>query len=107
TLWMPTAHSVWVVVQDPDTHNTGLAQVEVETGRSTLLTEVAQGWAGRTFGVEIAPDGSAVYLLLEAADHPPEIWHLRKGVHEPQRLCSLNPALTEVALGTSRLVEWR
>lgn len=98
-------NSVQFVVRDPGSKNEGLARLDMDTGQGTLLTEFAKTCAGGILGQEMAQDGSW-YFVAEAADHPAEIWCIRGDDTVAQRLCSLNPNLGNVTLGTSRLVEW-
>lgn len=106
-MWMPTAGAIWQLIRDRHAKNVGLVAVEIEIGKTTLLTEAAQGLAQWAFGVEVAPDGSAIYAALETADHPAEIWRLRADGSEQRRLYALNPSLDHAAAGTGRLIEWR
>lgn len=98
-------NSVQFVIRDPGSKNEGLARLDMDTGQGTVLTEFAKTCAGGILGQEMAQDGSW-YFVAEAADHPTEIWRIRGDNSAAQRLCSINPNLGNVTLGTSRLVEW-
>jgi dipeptidyl aminopeptidase/acylaminoacyl peptidase len=93
------------VVSDPATKNTGLARVSTDGGPSELLFELPKTLGKNLYAMEVAPDGSSVYLLLEAADHPTELWRVEGAT--PRKLLSLNPELDGVRLGKSRLIEYR
>ncbi len=105
--WQTEHGAVLQLIQQPQTKNLLLTTLNLASGQTEVLAELAKGYTSGPHGMEVAPDGSAVYLLLEAVDHPPELWQFRDGFRKVQRLVSLNPALDEIALGTSRLVTWR
>lgn len=57
--------------------------------------------------MEVTADGSTAYVVLQAAEHPPELWYIDGASDGTRRLLALNPDLDAVALGTSRLIEYR
>ena len=105
--WQTEHGAVLQLIQQPQTKDLLLMALNLASGQTEVLAESAKGYTAGPHGMEVAPDGSAIYLLLGAVDHPPELWQFRDGFRKAQRLVSLNPALDEVALGTSRLVTWR
>lgn len=113
--WRATGGALLLVVMHAETKHTGLASVDPATGQAVLLAQ----WEKRpmlywSFGAEASSDGTAVYLFLQGAEHPPEVWACTVAVQDgsdggclrAQRLLSLNPRLEDVALGNVRLVEW-
>jgi len=106
TLRWPDVHSVGALVRHPTSKQTGLACVDLETGEAMLLAAFSQRCWG-PFETEVAQDGATCYLTTEAADHPHEIWSVTLDRPAPERLCSLNPSLKDVALGKATLVEYR
>jgi len=107
-LWCPAGdEGLLLVTRDARTKNMGLARVEPASGTGSVLVEVEAHWQGETFGVEALADGSGCYLLLEAAHHPPEVWHVSITNPKPKCLFKLNPALADLALGSSRVIEYR
>ncbi|MFQ6041951.1 MAG: S9 family peptidase [Candidatus Poribacteria bacterium] len=107
TLWTPDGESILAVTRNSATKNEALVRVDLKSGEATTLIEFAQWCLDNTFETEAASDGSACYLVTEAADHPPEIWVAGGNFSAPHRLYSLNPELDDVALGKARLIEWR
>ena len=105
--WQPEHEVLLQLARHTQTRHLTVTELNLANGQVEVLAELAKGLAGGYHGMEVAPDGSAVYLLLQAADHPPELWQLRDGSRTVQRLASFNPGLDEIALGTSRLVTWR
>ena len=118
----PTAPNVWlplgsrdilVVTRDDRNKNTGLARINAQSGEAIMLTEFPKRWHGYTYALEAglaAPDGrSTVYMLLESSDHPVGVWKLvlDAASPDPQLLFPFNRALESIALGTSRLIEYR
>ena len=105
--WQPENEVLLQLARHTQTRHLLLTTLNLASEQTEVLAELGKGTAGGYHGKEVSPDGSAVYLLLQAADHPPELWQLRDGSRTVQRLASFNPALDEIALGTSRLVTWR
>ena len=105
--WQPEHEVLLQLARHTRTKHLLLTTLNLASGQTEMLAELVKAPAGGYHGMEVAPDGSAVYLLLQAADHPPELWQLRDGFRTVQRLASFNPALDETALGMSRLVTWR
>ena len=105
--WQPEDGVLLQLMRQPQTEHLLATRLDQASGQTEVLAEVAKGLAGSYHGMEVAPDRSTVYLLLQAADHPAELWEIRDGFRTAQRLASFNPALDGVALGTSRLVTWR
>ena len=107
TLYMPEPNTLILMTRNKSTKDIGLARVTLSDGIVTILEEVAKQWHGGTFGVEAAAHNGILYMLLEAADHPPEVWCWDLAENAPQRLASLNPKLERVDLGTSVLINYR
>ena len=105
--WQPENRTLLQLARHAQTKHLLLTELNLASGQTEILAELAKGLAGGYHGMEVSPDGAAVYLLLQAADHPAELWQFRAGARTSQRLASFNPALDENALGTSRLVTWR
>lgn len=80
----------------------------VQLGENDVTTESVAEVPGRlmnwSWGMEVSSDGT-IYLLLEASDHPAELWWLAG--YKAERLTSFNPDLDQVELGRSRLVSYR
>ena len=105
--WQPENRTLLQLARRTQTKHLLLTELNLASGQTEILAELDKGTADVYHGMEVSPDGAAVYLLLQAADHPAELWQFRAGFRAAQRLASLNPALDEMALGTSRLVMWR
>ena len=105
--WHPKNEVLLQLARHTQTKHLLLTELNLSSGQTEVLAELAKGLVGSCHGMEVVPDGSAVYLLLQAADHPAELWRFRDGFRKAQRLASFNPDLDEMPLGTSRLVTWR
>ena len=105
--WQPEHGAILQLARHTQTGHLLLTTLNLESGHTEVLAELAKAPADGYHGKEVSPDGATVYLLLQAADHPAELWQFRIGSRTLQRLASFNPALDETALGTSRLVTWR
>lgn len=109
-LWTVNGSAILCVVRDPATKKEGLMRLELASGDASLLTEFDQTCGGSSdaiYKMEGAPDGSVGYLVLEAAHHPAELWRVRTDTGALERLWALNPQLDGLALGRSRLIEYR
>ena len=104
TSWGPDDDAYLYVVRNPVTKDEGLARVDAESGEGSLLIELPKHQTNYLYGMEVAPDAT-LYLLLQGGDHPSELWRIAG--REAERLLSLNSHLEGVALGQSRLVEYR
>ena len=105
--WQSENEGLLQVAQHTQTKQLLLTTLHLASGRTEVLAELCKATADGYHGKEVSPDGSALYLLLQAADHPAELWQFRAGFRSAQRLVSFNPDLDEIALGASRLVTWR
>ena len=105
--WQPENEALLQLVQHTQTKHLLLTTLHLASEQTEVLAELSKGTAGGYHGQEVSPDGSAIYLLLQAADHPTELWQFRAGFRRAQRLASFNPDLGETAMGTSRVVTWR
>ena len=105
--WLPSERTLPLLLRDVASQDLLLAHLDLADGRVTVRARVQARWCDPPFGLDVAPDGSGIYVCLEAADHPEEIWRFGAGFEGPRRLLPLNPDLGDLALGTSRLLEWR
>ncbi len=105
--WQPEHEVLIQLARHAQTKHLLLTELNLASGQTEVLADLAKAPADGYHGMEVSPDGSTAYLLLQAAEHPTELWQFRDGFRAAQRLASLNPALDEMALGTSRLVTWR
>ena len=105
--WQTQHKTVLQLIQQPRTKDLLLTALNLTSGQTEVLAALAKGYVKGPEGMEVAPDGSAAYLLLGAVDHPPELWQFRDGFRKAQRLVSLNPEIDETALGMSKVVTWR
>ena len=105
--WQPEHGSLLQLARHTQTRHLLLTTLNLASEQTEVLAELSKAPADGYHGKEVSPDGSAVYLLLQAADHPPELWRFRDGFRKARRLASFNPDLGETALGASRVVTWR
>jgi dipeptidyl aminopeptidase/acylaminoacyl peptidase len=67
---------------------------------------LAGACAGGVFGVDVDQEGENCYMLIETAEHPPEIYRADWHGKALSRLHSFNRKIESATLGSSRLVEW-
>jgi dipeptidyl aminopeptidase/acylaminoacyl peptidase len=84
-----------------------LARVDLRTGAWTTLFALDAAIAAELpYAADVARGGGAVAFVAESGDRPGEVWVAEGDLARPRRLTELNPAVTRVALGRSRLVRW-
>ena len=103
TLW--DNNKIPLAFRNPQSLNSGLAFLNVETGENTVLFEDAQNFTADVLSTEMGNNGD-LYFALEATDTPAEIWCVTRD-KETKQLFVPNPDLSEVAFGKSRLISWR
>jgi len=74
------------------------------TGR--LEDEVALGATDLAYNVDVSADGKVIAFVAERADRPPEVMVTQDALSHMNRLTSLNPQVTRLALGGAKLVQW-
>ncbi|MBW3622367.1 MAG: prolyl oligopeptidase family serine peptidase [Armatimonadetes bacterium] len=101
--------ALWVAMGDACTKDEGIAVIDLKSGTGKIVSVFNKSSKGGHlqgfFGMEMAADGSAL-LLLESAQHPPELWKIDARYHL-RRLYTPNPDLDRVSLGTARLLQYR
>ncbi len=107
TVWMPEPETLLFVMRSARTKETGLLRLDLQSGEGTMLSQRAERTGWLPFEGEVAPDGSAFYLTLEASTHPAEIWQFARDAQPQRRLYAFHAGLENVPLGTSRLLEYR
>jgi dipeptidyl aminopeptidase/acylaminoacyl peptidase len=106
TFGMFADQSVLVVVRDESTKNDLLVRIEQEGGQCQAQTDLSGSCVGGIFGVDVDYKGKTCYMLIETAEHPPEIHRVAQNENVSSRLCSFNSELEGVTLGSSCLVDW-
>jgi len=114
-IWHPRAgRGVMLVTRGKASKDLGLAEVSPGTGAAQVLFEIPARWEGATYGIEALNSGSACYLMLEAAHHPPELWRVNLAGFSDHAdglsaecIFKLNPAQDSAPLGTGRIIEYR
>lgn len=107
TLSLSSTDEVLYLVRNRRTKDAGIISVTMKSGESTVRAEFPLCSTCSSFEMEIRVDGSYAYLLLERSDHPAQLWQFHTGKYHCHRLFSPNAQLDDVALGTSRLLEYR
>lgn len=107
TLWTPGDEEVLLLTRDAASKAEGIARLNLHTGQAQLQMEGDQTFATSAGMPLVEAHGNTCCTLLEAANHPPELYAIAKAGDAIRRLASLNPALDDAMLGTARLLEWR
>jgi dipeptidyl aminopeptidase/acylaminoacyl peptidase len=94
-----------VAVSDPRTKRRGFHRVHLDTGEATPLHE-DDITLGSLFRVSRSRDGANIAFVSGDASSPPDIRVADGEFTHVRRLTDLNPAVSRLPLGGSRLVEW-
>lgn len=101
----PDDRLVIVTALDQATKRSKVVACDISTGETSALAELDKATPDSSLNMEMARDGSACYLVVEAADQPPEVWAFQKeGGH--RRVYSLNPELSRVLMGRPQLLDF-
>ena len=103
---MADNQTIHVSVLDTESKNHGIARLDLESGRLTLVHERSCAFSDTSMHMETIGDGSAAFLALETAENPPEIWKFSRSSGEFRRFYVPNDDLDQVDMGKARLIEW-
>jgi len=109
TLWSPDAgKSTIVLAHDTVTGHDGFYRIDLNTGLAAGLAESGHCYtcAVRQSSVWVAPDGQSVAFTREDAGTPSDLWIADSRMTGLRRLTTLNPQLSGIDMGQTRLVDW-
>ncbi|MGH7636838.1 MAG: S9 family peptidase [Gemmatimonadaceae bacterium] len=98
---------VTIVTHDPATKLSGFRTVDFENGifASRLENHFAFG-VDLPYHVDVSRDGQTIAYVAERGDRPPEVWITQQELSHTNRITNLNPQVTRLALGATRLLQW-
>jgi len=98
---------VTIAVSDPATKLSGFRTVDLVNGTYTgrLEEQIALGGDG-PFHLDISSDGKTIAYVAERGDRPAEVWITQDELTHSNRITNLNPQVTRLSLGDTRLVQW-
>jgi dipeptidyl aminopeptidase/acylaminoacyl peptidase len=97
-----------VMTRDREEHRDGFYRVNLATGQSAKLMEVAQCYfcVSQREQVDVSCDGTRAIYVSEDSQHPADLWMVRGASLATQRLTDLNPQFNKHLMGKVRLVHW-
>ncbi len=106
-VFRPWRGGALVITRDEATKRMGLYRIDLTTGSGERIFEddVAIG-VDLTFTTDISVDGGRIVFPAQRAEHPVEIFSAVGAFTDPERMTHLNPEITALSLGRSRLVSW-
>jgi dipeptidyl aminopeptidase/acylaminoacyl peptidase len=98
---------VTIALLDPVTKRSGFRTVDFVNGTfaSRFEDQVAIGGDG-PYHLDASNDGQTMAFVAERGDRPPEVWITREELTHTNRITNLNPQVTRLALGATRLIQW-
>lgn len=98
---------VMISVYDPATKLSGFRTVDLVNGTyvGNLEDQVALGGDG-PHHMDVSSDGRTVAYVAERGDRPSEVWITQDELTHTNRITNLNPQVTRLALGDTRLIQW-
>lgn len=98
---------VLILTRDRTTKRLDLERIDLRSGAATALFALDAALAGDLpYAIDHSRDGDTVAFAAETGDRPAEVWIADGDMTSPRRITELNPAVTRLALGRSRLVQW-
>lgn len=103
-----TRRSIAVAVTDPSSKQSGLRVYDLATGTMTgkLDEEVSLDATDFPYAVDVSADGKTIAFVAERADRPAELMIASDQLTHSNRVTNLNPQVTRLALGGTKLVQW-
>jgi len=100
--------SIAVAVSDPVTKTMGFRMYDLASGTMTGRLEEDMYIADDlTYHVDASSDGRVLSFVAERSDRPAEVMIATDQLTHSTRVTNLNPQVTRLALGGTKLVQWR
>lgn len=98
---------VIIATHDPVANLSGFRGVDVATGNVSGRIEqgIALGVDG-PYRMDVSSDGKTIAYVAERGDRPSEVWITQDDLTHTNRITNLNPQVTRLPLGASRLIQW-
>jgi dipeptidyl aminopeptidase/acylaminoacyl peptidase len=98
---------VTIATQDPATKLSGFRTVDFANGIfSSRLDDLFAFGVDLPYHVDVSRDGETIAYVAERGDRPPEVWITQQDLAHTNRITNLNPQVTRLALGATRLLQW-
>jgi dipeptidyl aminopeptidase/acylaminoacyl peptidase len=98
---------VTIATHDPATRLSGFRTVDFANGTfSGRLDDLFAFGVDLPYHVDVSGDGAIIAYVAERGDRPPEVWITQQDLSHGNRITNLNPQVTRLALGATRLLQW-
>ena len=103
-----TRRSVAVAVSDPVSKVAGFRMYDLATGTMTgrFEEDAALGATDLAYNLDASADGRTIAYVAERSDRPAEVMIAPEQLTHSNRVTNLNPQVTRLALGGTKLVQW-
>lgn len=102
-----SAARVTIATHDPATKLSGFRTVDFANGTfSSRLDDLFAFGVDLPYHVDVSRDGEIIAYVAERGDRPPEVWITQQDLSHSNRITNLNPQVTRLALGATRLLQW-
>jgi dipeptidyl aminopeptidase/acylaminoacyl peptidase len=99
--------SVTIATHDPATKLSGFRTVDFANGTfSSRLDDLFAFGVDLPYHIDVSRDGATIAYVAERGDRPPEVWVTQRDLSHSNRVTNLNPQVTRLALGATRLLQW-
>ena len=106
-VWFPALKaSIWVLGRSAGRSLDALYELDPRNGAVTIIAESERNIGDPSrLQVSASDNGEVVVFPSESASEPADLWMIRNR-QAPQRLTTLNPALSTIDMGKRELLEW-
>ncbi len=98
---------VTIALHDPATKLSGFRTVDLVNGTFAARLEEPHAFGvDGPYHTDLSSDGTIIAYVAERGDRPPEVRITQDDLTHSNRITTLNPQVTRVLLGATRLVKW-
>ena len=107
--WSPDGRSLTVIARENATKRAGASRIDLSSGAISTLSKDDSYFDGYVPSLywDASADGQRLVFISQDASHPEDLWTVGPDWKSPRRLTHVNPDLDKVAMGATRLVDWR
>ncbi|MEO8430646.1 MAG: alpha/beta fold hydrolase [Acidobacteriota bacterium] len=107
--WSADGRSLTVVARENATKRAGASRIDLSSGAVTTLSKEDVYFDGYvpSLSWDVSADGRRLVFISQDASHPEDLWTVGPDWKNPRRLTHVNPDFDRVAMGATRLVDWR
>lgn len=96
-----------MITLDQTTKRSGFARIPKDGAELAQLIDEDKRYGGYGTLPGVSKDGSLIAYVAEDSRNPPDIYLLQSGGTSPRKVTQVAPAISNVALGSGKVIEWR